>query len=423
MERWRARARLRRTLIRTAAAGLALFAVAWMVVENIGLARFLPDPASDLTSTLAIGDWPTEGGSPFRAGAAPTPPAPLRGEVVWEADLGAPPGGGAIVLDSNVYAGATDGSMHAFSASDGAPLWSRGLGAPISSTPSAAGGLIFVGMLDGRLAALDRRNGAVAWTFQTAGPVLSSPAVVDGVLFVGSSDHRLYAIDALTGKERWSFATEGRVASGPAVNEKIAIVTSQDNHIHFIDKRTAKRRFDYRIALAGGSPAIADDSVYAADIRGTVRRVRWDNREWPLEKAVRAVRRWMFRWGMASELPPEKGVVWVRQEAGESFIGTPAVDHERVYASTVVGKVLAYDRQAGAERWRADVGAPAATSPVVLGDEVVVGTRTGPLVSLDAATGAERWLIDLSDGAAHEIAAGAGALYVAKSNGTIAAIR
>ena len=235
--------------------------------------------------------------------------------------------------------------------------------------------------------ALDRESGSTAWTFPTGAPVRSSPAVVDGVLYAGSSDRRLYALDALTGEERWSFATEGRITSSPAVNERLAIVISQDNLIHFIDTHTAKRLFDYEISLADGSAAVDGDSVYAADISGTIRRVHWGNREWPFEKSIRNVRQWMFRWGMANALPPQKGVVWVRQERGENFIGTPSVDAVRVYAGTASGTVFAYDKQTGASLWQTHLGTPAATSPAVIGDEVVVGMRTGTLASVDSATG------------------------------------
>lgn len=409
--------------MRAVAAVLLLLAVTWVAVENIGLARFLPDPASSLTSELQTGSWPTEGGSPLRTNSMPEAATSLAGDVAWKADLGTSPGGGAVVLEDVVYAGNVDGCMHAFSASDGTLLWSRCLEAPISSTPSIAGRLIYFGMLNGQVSALDREDGSTAWTFPTGAPVRSSPAVVDGVLYAGSSDRRLYALDALTGEERWSFATEGRITSGPAVNEQLVVIVSQDNLIHFIDRHTAKRWFDYEISLADGSVAIAGDSVYAADISGTIRRVHWDNREWPFEKSTRNVRQWMFRWGMASELPPQKGVVWVRQERGESFIGTPAVDAERVYASAAGGTVFAYDKHTGDTVWQTHLDAPAATSPTVIGGEVVVGTQTGTLASVDSATGERRWRIEMGGGAILGIAVGADALYTTGASGMLVEIR
>lgn len=420
---WRRRARRRRLALRAAAAALALLIAAWIAAENVGSARFLPAPASELTSVLAEGDWPTEGGGPRRAGAAPAPAAPLRGEVAWEADLGAPPGGGAVVQDGVVYAGAADGTASAFSVSDGALVWRRHLGAPVSATPSVAGDLVYLGTLGGRVVALHSEDGGEAWSFRTDAPVRSSPAVADGVLYVGADDRRLYALDALTGEERWSFATGGRVTSGPSVNERLVVVVSQDNFIHFIDRHTAKRWFDYDIALAVGSAAIAEDSAYAADVGGTIRRVEWNNRQWPFEKSARNVRRWMFRWGMAAELPPVKGVVWVVSQPGESFTGTPAVDEERVYVSTAGGRVFAYDRQTGAIVWRAELGAPETTSPVVRGGEVVVGGSAGLVVALDATTGAEQWRVDLGVGTAYDIAVGGDTVYVATSNGALVGIR
>lgn len=408
--------------MRAAAAGLVLFIGTWAVVENVGLTRFLPAPESDLSSVFQVGDWPTEGGSPQRASVAPGATTQLRGEVAWEVDIGVA-GGGAVVTGDTLYVGTTDGMMHALSASDGTSIWKQHLGAPTSSTPSVAGHLVYVGMLDGRLTALDREDGSVVWTFRTDAPVRSSPAVVDGVLFAGSSDRRLYALDALTGEQRWSFATGGRITSSPAVNEDLVVVVSQDNLIHFIDRRTAKRWFDYEVSLTNGSAVIADDSIYAADARGTIRRVRWNNRAWPFEKSLRNIRQWMFRWGMASELPPQKGVVWVRQEAGESFIGTPAVDPERVYASAASGEVFAYDRQTGDAVWQADLGAPGATSPTIRGDELIVGTRMGALVALEVATGKERWRIGGGSGVAHDIAVGGGAVYVLEADGTLIGIR
>lgn len=402
--------------------GVGLFVVLWVAVENIGLTRFLSDPESNLTTVLDAGDWPTEDGGLQRAGVARGAATPLRGEIAWEVDVGVA-GGGAVVAGDVLYVGTTEGVLHALSASDGVPVWQRSLGAPVSSTPSVAGHLVYVGLLDGRLVAVDREGGGVVWAFQTDAPLRASPAVVGGVLFAGSSDRRLYALDALTGKVRWNFATGGRITSSPAVNDRLVVVVSQDNLIHFIDRRTAKRWFDYEISLTDGSAAIAGDSVYAGDIGGTIRRVYWENREWPFEKSLRNVRRWMFRWGMLSELPPVKGVVWVTNEPGESFTGTPAVDGERVYASTANGGVFAYDLQTGDRLWQADLGAGETTSPVVRGVELIVGTEAGPLVALDPATGRELWRTDLQAGVAHPLAAGRDMVYVTQADGAIAGIR
>ena len=419
---WRRRARLRRRSLRLIAAAALLFIIGWITVENVGLARFLGAPASDLTSIPSPDAWPTAGGGPSRDGVARAL-GTLRGEPAWEVDLGAPPGGSPVIARDSIYIGSTDGRVHARSLADGTELWTRDVGAPVRSTPSVAGDLLFVGLLDGRIVAMSTETGEPAWEFQTGQAVRSSPAVVDGVLYVGSSDHRLYALDASSGKERWSFATGGRITSSPSVNERLVVVTSQDNFIHFIDHHTAKRRFDYKISLTNGSAAIAGDSVFASDFSGTIRRIHWDERELPFEKAIRQVRRWMFRWGMANELPRQKGVVWVTQDFGESFVGTPAVDRSAVYASTSSGKLVAYDKATGVELWRTSVGSSVLTSPTVAGDQVLVGDRSGTLSSIDRKTGAVTSLSTLRGAVTSGIAVSGGLFAVATDAGLLYVFR
>lgn len=399
-----------------------MFIVGWIAVENVGLARFLPAPASKVTSNAATDAWPTAGGSPSRHGAAVTS-AKIRGDLAWQVDLGAPPAGAPIIVDGIVFVGSTDGRMHGLSLSDGAHVWVSDLGAPLSSTASLAGEIVFAGLLDGRVVAMDAATGDTVWEFKTGQPVRSSPAVLDGVLYVGSSDHRLYALDASTGDERWSFATGGRITSDPSVNEHLVIVTAQDNYVHFVDHKTAKRKFDYEISLTTGSASLAGDSVFVADVDGTIRRIHSDERVLPFEKAIRTVRRWMFRWGMADELPRQKGAVWVTQDSRESFVGTPAVDETLVYVGTAGGKLLAFDREAGAERWRTELASLPLTSPTVVGGQVLVGDASGHVSSIDRLTGDLSWQKALSGAIVEGVAAADAMSVVATDAGAIYAFR
>ena len=127
----------------------------------------------------------------------------------------------------------------------------------------------------------------------------------------------------------------------------------------------------------------------------------------------------MFRWGMADELPPQKGVVWVAQDFGESFVGTPAVDLFAVYASTSSGKLIAYDKATGVELWRAAVGSSVLTSPTVAGDRVLVGDRSGTLSSIDRETGEVTRLSTVRGAITTGIAAGGGLFAVATDAGRL----
>jgi outer membrane protein assembly factor BamB len=419
---WRRRARLRRRGRRVAAAIALLFIASWITVENIGVARFLPAPASNLSQIASSDAWPTGGGGPLRDGIALTS-GPIGQMIVWDADLNSPPAGGPIIADGVVFIGSTDGLMHALSLSDGTQLWVSDLQTRISSTASYAGGFVFVGLLDGYVVALDATTGDTVWRFKADQAIRSSSAIVDGVLYVGSSDRRLYALDAATGNIRWSFATGGRITSGPSVNERQVVVIAQDNLVHFIDKKTAKLKFDYEISLTNGSAALAGDSVFVVDVNGGIRRIHWEERVLPFEKGIRSVRRWLFRWGMTDELPPQKGVVWVTQDPTESFEGTPAVDRFTVFISTSKGQLLALERETGVELWRAMLGSSALTSPTVAGGHIFVGDESGYLSAVNSSTGEVVWQLSVGHMIAESIAIGDGILVVANDAGRVFAYR
>lgn len=419
---WRRRARLHRRGRKVLTAVALLFIAGWIAVENIGVARFLPAPASNLTQVASPYAWLTGGGGPLRDGTALTS-RPIGQTVVWDADLNSFPAGAPVIADGVVFIGSTDGLIHALSLLDGTELWTSDLQARISSTASYAGGFVFVGLLDGHIVALDATTGDTAWRFKADQAIRSSAAIVDGVLYVGSSDRRLYALDAATGDRRWSFATGGRITSGPSVNERQVIVIAQDNVVHFIDRKTAKLMFDYEIALTNGSAALAGDSVFIADVNGVIRRIRWEERVLPFEKAIRSVRRWLFRWGMADELPPQKGVVWVTQDPTGSFEGTPSVDRSSVFISTFKGQLLALERETGVELWRAMVGSSALTSPTVAGGHIFVGDERGYLSAVDSSTGEVVWQLSVGTKVSESAAVGDGFMVVVNDAGRVFAFK
>ena len=419
---WRRRARLRRRVRRVAVAIALVLIAGWIAVENIGVARFLPAPASSLTQIASSDAWPTSRGGPLRAGHALTS-KPIGQMVVWDVDLQSPPAGAPIIANGVVLIGSTDGLIHALSLSDGTELWASDLQTRISSTASYAGGFVFVGLLDGHVVAMDATTGDIVWRFKAGQAIRSSPTVVDGVLYVGSSDRRLYALDAATGNIRWSFATGGRITSDPSVNERQVIVISQDNLVYFVDRTTAKLKFDYEISLTNGSAALAGDSVFVVDVNGTIRRIHWEKRVLPFEKGIRSVRRWMFRWGMTDKLPPQKGVVWVVQDPTVSFEGTPAVDRFTIYISTSKGQLLALERETGNELWRATVGASALTSPIIAGAHIFVGDESGYLSAVSSSTGEVVWQVSTGHMVSESIAVGDGTMVVANDAGRVLAFR
>ena len=97
---------------------------------------------------------------------------------------------------------------------------------------------------------------------------------------------------------------------------------------------------------------------------------------------------------------------------------------ETAYVSTLGGTVYALDGATGAVRWSTSIGSSSGGGPALAEGMLYVPTRTGGLVAVDAATGAVQW--SGSTGSTSPIitqpAVGGGVVFVAASDGTVAAL-
>ncbi|MCH8062665.1 MAG: PQQ-binding-like beta-propeller repeat protein [Chloroflexi bacterium] len=418
-----AAARRKRLTIWGIVAAMVLVIGGWMGYTNLGPARFLPPPFSEITAAPVGGDWPMFQRDPahraFVTGEGIVP----MGRLKWRFDIDAPIFSSPAVVGDLVYLSTGDGRVLALDAASGNLLWEYEVGAPVNSSPAVAGDLVFIGLRDGRVLALNREAGEIQWEFKTGELVYSSPAVYQGVVYIGSGDGRLYALDAISGEERWSYLTGGRVTSGPAVNQEVTAFVSQDRYLYLIDTSTGKRRLGFPTSPVGGSPTIHENLVLIADKDGVVRAIDWRKRELPLEKVARRVRTQLFIWGMVGSLPPHKGFVWGFRESGESFVGTPVVANGAVYIGSASGTLFALNESTGELVWkfRGEVGIT--TSPSVAGETVFVGDENGRLYAINALTGGLQWqfMADASISSTPVIANGT--LYITSMGGTLYAIQ
>jgi outer membrane protein assembly factor BamB len=148
----------------------------------------------------------------------------------WSASLGVPAGiAGAsppVVSAGVVYIAASDGTVFAFSASDGKRLWSRALREPVVTSVAVEDGLVYAGTVPGYLHALNAATGDESWEFAT-GPIKnSSPVIVDGIVYIGGGDNKLFALEAATGKQLW-LREVGAGMKSVAVGANLALVASR----------------------------------------------------------------------------------------------------------------------------------------------------------------------------------------------------
>ena len=404
------------------AAVIGLVVAGWIGYINLGPARFIPPPFSEVTAAPVGGDWPMFQRDPAHSAFVTGESAVPTGRLKWRFEVRAPIFSSPAIVGNRVYLSTGDGRVLALDAASGDLIWEHKVGAPVNSSPAVAGDLVYVGLRDGRVVALTRDAGEKLWEFKTGEPVYSSPTVYQGVLYIGSTDARLYALDATTGTERWSYLTGGRLTSGPAVNQEVTAVVSQNRRLYLIDNSTGKRRLDFRTSLVKGSPAIHENYVFVADENGAVRAIDWRERLLPFEIGARRVITQLYIWGMVESVPRQRGFVWGFQQSGERFVGTPAVGNDTVYVGSASGTLFALDESTGEQRWQYSGEAAITTSPSIAGQTVFFGDEDGRLYSINALTGDLQWRFIADAPISSTPVIASGTLYFTSLGGTLYAV-
>jgi len=294
-----------------------------------------------------------------------------------------------VVARGTVYAQADDGQLYALDASKGTLRWKvRLVDGPIVRLPfdnpksrydrfgsdvAIADGRLFVGTHDGRLLALDPADGHMVWSFQAGDAVLAAPAIAGGRVVFGSYDRFVYALDASDGALQWKTDTKGAVVSTPAVAGDLAIVgnrcydllgldlatgdvrwkryiwmswvessvrlfdgtayvgSSDAAAAYAIDPADGRRRWEADVhGWAWGQPAVTDSSVYVGASSQVGYPADHQGGLFALDRADGSVR---WRYATAA---PDSGAYGVP--------GSPAVGGGHVFATTLDGRVLAFDR-------------------------------------------------------------------------------
>ena len=415
----------RRRIIRWAiVAAVVLVAIAGATAYAvIGPGRELDPPTTNIGVISAPGDWPMYQGDPTHSAYIPENQPTPTGEVVWQFRTNARLYAVPSVVQDTLYLSAGDKRIVALDAGTGEMKWEYPVTGPVNSSPAIAGNLVFVGLRDGRLLALDKDTGTLRWEFQTGDLVYGSPAVHKGVVYIGSGDHAVYALDALTGEVRWSRKTGGRVVGSPAVTDDIVAVLSQNQRIYLYDTKTGGFRLDYLTRDARGAPTLDDEHAYVGNSRSMVYAIDLKQKQLPFEKTARFIRTQLFFWGFWNTLPVIKGFEWAFRSPGEVFLGTPALDGEKVYVTSESGNVFALNKENGERVWKFKADGEVRGDPSLAGDTLHIGDTLGNVYGLDTDTGAEKWRFELNTRISNGVVVANDTLFVTAENGVLYAVR
>lgn len=367
------------------------------------------------------------------------------GEVDWTFDTDGRITGAPVLADSTLYVPSEDGHCYALDASTGAFEWRVAANDAIATTPVVLGGRLYVGDASGRFYAL--ASGATvgrnpnslsemtvegswpSWQYDDGntghvgrdGPVEDAverwdhqlPSrpddllVMDGTVYISTvEDGRFVSIDAATGDRERQLSHED--LGGPISLGNGSVYASTGGAVHSFDRSEGTRswqtelgRWQTRVAVQDDRlvvPYIPDDDPFTSGLAaldpgdGAIRwSVDLDGKvEYPIAVADDTAFLSTDQSLIAIDLS-ERAERW-SVTLDQGIDSAPTATDEAVYVLGSRGRLHAFERDSGRERWTADVP-PGTKTAVAVGEDVVVAAgRT--VTAIETADGSERWSAD-----------------------------
>lgn len=381
-------------------------------------ARYRPVPSGG--QLFVVGQWGE--GIAYALDAA-------TGEINWtwdppEHDLEA--AAGRPVVDDGQVVVATAGGVAVLDAETGEAVWRHEAAGEVSynavdadevrSRPAVSSNHVFMPDPEaGAIVALDRSTGSVAWRQEVRHSPDASLSVRGGTLYV-SAEAGLQARDLSGGELLWQ--SESRASDAPALTEDgSTLFAIHGGNLYAVDASTGDVRWQTEDrALAGGTPTIRGDRVYAASRQyssasgqGVDQEVAVVLRAFDREtgQSVRTIRR------------INKDTHAGDSRAAGPGANAPVIAGDRAYVATAEGGVLAYRLDRVRAKWTFEAGGAVRSSPAVADGSVYVGSDDGRVYALDAASGEKRWATEVGDSVRSSPAVAEGRVHVGSSDGKL----
>ena len=239
----------------------------------------------------------------------------------------------------------------------------------------AAEGIVVVGNRKGQLFALDQATGSQKWSAKLSGAILSPSLIQSGRVITIANDGTVFAHDAVTGQQVWAYklpSVQFSLRGQPApvrLDDRTILVASANAYVYALDVISGVPRFQRRVAISEGrsdiqrlidivgDPVVAGQYLVTTSFQGQV---------------------------TVTDLATQR-VVWSEDA---SSTNRPEVSGDKVFVSTVDGKLNAYSLSTGELAWQnEELLNRQLSNPVMLGQSLVVGDLDGVIHLLDPASG------------------------------------
>lgn len=259
----------------------------------------------------------------------------------------------------------------------GQRLWSMNVGDQITGGVALdpLSQTAIISTRNGLVMAFDSATGAKRWQQQLSGSVLTPALISNNRVVLSANDGFLHGLSLQTGQSVWQFATQVpaisiRGSAAPTLlDAKTALLATADGRLHAITVDSGLPQWSRRIGVGVGSsevermsdvdgmPIVDNNQLYAISYSGQLLGI---------DLASRQV---MF----VNELGSLKSL---------------AVNNTQVIATSLEGKVVAYNRSNGEMLWESEALAYRnLTNPVMIGNFIAVGDLDGVVHLFDPTTG------------------------------------
>ena len=260
---------------------------------------------------------------------------------------------------------------------NGARNWSLNVGDQITGGVAldALSQTAIVSTKSGQVMAFDSLTGAKRWQQQLSGTVLSPALISNNRVIVAANDGFLQGLSLQSGQPIWQFATQvpdisvRGTAKPTLLDSKTALFATADGRLHAITVDNGLPVWSRRVGVGVGSSEIERMS----DVDGAP---IVDNNQ-------------LFAISYSGQLIgidlASKQVLFVNDLASLKSL---AVNSRHLVATSLDGRVVAYDRNSGQELWSAnDLAYRKLTNPVMIGNYIAVGDLDGVVHLFDPNSG------------------------------------
>lgn len=266
-----------------------------------------------------------------------------------------------------VHGNAVDG-LSVFQRDTGKKVWKLEIENGVEGGVELSGETLYFGGGDGLLRAVNLADGKVLWTTPTRAELLAPPTLENSNLYVQTGADVIYGLEAATGKLLWTYNRQVtgnlsvRSSSRPVIAGESLLVGFSDGYVVSLRKRDGVLQWERKLGRGNrfrdvDTTAVIDgDKTYVASFDGTLACIRI------------ATGDLLWQADLSGYLPVT--------------LGTGAFS-DRLYFSTVDGRVVELDRSTGKETRSVRLSAGIATQPVQSQNLLIFAESEGAVRVLD----------------------------------------